>query len=563
MGWHVNDALEPRYWVEGMPKAGAQPDGELFVTAADNIAAHTVIVAQSGSGKSSFLGRLIEEILLRTKARCLIFDPNADFRAVHEVAGEELWEEAHYDRTGCFGKLPHEASRNRFFADWIQVETEVFSSSPTLPHEKATAESEAYRRLQLQLWWPSLKAETIFEEVDDISVRNQLYHCHSFVNAIGHLLLFYPKVTLEGKGASGSIEPKHRHGLVNAIVGHLLEERKVTFEPRDPVEQAEELWRCWQVIRSRSSSLLRAEREFAQRHINSQFNEQDILERLKYGYSDGKRTWTFDTLAGHLWLKQGAIGAGESDVHDWFHRARKALRYVDDEVGRFYFGKVREYLSGVIVPVHVPPLSREMARLTIVDLASFSDRSTRLLAVNWMLSDVWKLAEAARDKALKEPESNDTRVPTFLVLDEAHNLIPSEPRGRAELALREQFRRIAAEGRKYGIFLLIASQRPDKLDPFVVSECDNKAVMKLDSQWVLGNTERALGLQDTEPLRKCLTAGIGRAWLVGHWVPKGEGRWMYCAARRTLEGGRNLRADHWATPTERGKVLKTLDTTHP
>jgi DNA helicase HerA-like ATPase len=51
---------------------------------------HTVIIAQSGSGKSFFLGRLIEEIMLKSKARCLILDPNGDFRRINEI-DEELW----------------------------------------------------------------------------------------------------------------------------------------------------------------------------------------------------------------------------------------------------------------------------------------------------------------------------------------------------------------------------------------------------------------------------------------------------------------------------------------
>jgi DNA helicase HerA-like ATPase len=80
-------------------------------------------------------------------------------------------------------------------------------------------------------------------------------------------------------------------------------------------------------------------------------------------------------------------------------------------------------------------------------------------------------------------EMNDTRVPIFLVLDEAHNFVPEEPRNRVE-ALRDQFRTIAAEGRKYGVFLILVSQRPDKLDYLILPECANKAIMRLDSRTI-------------------------------------------------------------------------------
>jgi DNA helicase HerA-like ATPase len=134
----------------------------------------------------------------------------------------------------------------------------------------------------------------------------------------------------------------------------------------------------------------------------------------------------------------------------------------------------------------------------------------------------------------------------FVVLDEAHNLIPAEPRGKAEIILREQFRTIAAEGRKFGMFLILATQRPDKIDPMVLSECENKALMRVNSRSVFNLTTQLLGLQEVDPeiTEKSLDPGIGRALLLGPWsqeVPT----WVYSAARRTVEGGRNLDADFW------------------
>jgi len=146
----------------------------------------------------------------------------------------------------------------------------------------------------------------------------------------------------------------------------------------------------------------------------------------------------------------------------------------------------------------------------------------------------------------RTPE-NDTRVPTFVVVDEAHNLISSRPRSRAETALTDQFRTIIAEGRKYGLFLILVSQRPDKLDRMIVSECENRAIMRLGSESVLDLTERLLGLERVPKklLRKSLKFRLGSALLLGRWSPRPQQ--IYCAARRTKEGGRNLLESHWAT----------------
>jgi hypothetical protein len=79
LGWQVNTEGHPIYWLNENAKVGLQHDSDLLRVSADLMDSHTVIVAQSGSGKSFFLGRLVEELLMRTKCRCLIFDPNGDF----------------------------------------------------------------------------------------------------------------------------------------------------------------------------------------------------------------------------------------------------------------------------------------------------------------------------------------------------------------------------------------------------------------------------------------------------------------------------------------------------
>jgi DNA helicase HerA-like ATPase len=183
-----------------------------------------------------------------------------------------------------------------------------------------------------------------------------------------------------------------------------------------------------------------------------------------------------------------------------------------------------------------------------VDLPSVTEPRFRLLAVSTLLQTEWARARQSWETALAGPPKEDERVPTFIVVDEAHNLIPAEARNHSELRLREQFRTVAAEGRKFGLFLILVSQRPDKLDPLVLSECENRAIMRLGSDAVLKKTTEGLGLGDV-PLRmreRCLEFDVGRALIFGSWSP--EATFLYSAARRTEEGGRNLRADYWAQP---------------
>jgi len=234
----------------------------------------------------------------------------------------------------------------------------------------------------------------------------------------------------------------------------------------------------------------------------------------------------------------------------WFDQAVAALEYVTKSTAKHYFAKAREYEAAGIIR-REPPSRRDShpSRLQVVDLPSLRERSTKLLAINALVETEWENVRVAWESALEEDPADDERVPTFIVVDEAHNLIPKEVRGKSEQALREQFRTIIAEGRKYGLFLVLVSQRPDKLDPLVISECENRALMRMNSRTLLGTCRELLSLEDvaTPLLDKCLEFGPGRVLLVGPWAQEGQ-QFLYCAARRTVEGGRNLREDFWAAP---------------
>jgi hypothetical protein len=68
-------------------------------------------------------------------------------------------------------------------------------------------------------------------------------------------------------------------------------------------------------------------------------------------------------------------------------------------------------------------------------------------------------------------------LPTVLVLEEAHNFVKrgGSDEGQAISAdrlCRESFEKIAREGRKFGLGLVLSSQRPSELSPTVLSQCN-------------------------------------------------------------------------------------------
>jgi len=81
----------------------------------------------------------------------------------------------------------------------------------------------------------------------------------------------------------------------------------------------------------------------------------------------------------------------------------------------------------------------------------------------------------------------DKEVPFLLVLEEAHNYIP-QSQGAKYHSVKKSIERIAKEGRKYGLSLMIVSQRPSEISETIFSQCNNFVAMRLtnptDQQYV-------------------------------------------------------------------------------
>jgi len=73
----------------------------------------------------------------------------------------------------------------------------------------------------------------------------------------------------------------------------------------------------------------------------------------------------------------------------------------------------------------------------------------------------------------------DKRHPVALFCDEAHLYIPEQVTSSAAENSIAIFERIAKEGRKYGVGLVVISQRPAEVNRTVVSQCNNLIAMRL------------------------------------------------------------------------------------
>ena len=111
------------------------------------------------------------------------------------------------------------------------------------------------------------------------------------------------------------------------------------------------------------------------------------------------------------------------------------------------------------------------------------DKPIRIIDLSGIPNDVAGIVSATIARLLFmyklwETEGQRATDPILLVCEEAHRYVPN--RGEAEYAsAQDAIKRVAKEGRKYGVGLMLVSQRPSEIEPTVLSQCNSWIVLRL------------------------------------------------------------------------------------
>lgn len=143
-------------------------------------------------------------------------------------------------------------------------------------------------------------------------------------------------------------------------------------------------------------------------------------------------------------------------------------------------------------------------RATVLDLGGFTDPAEPKVAALAVLEHLWARREERR--------------PVLLVIDEAHNLCSPNPETAVERALTNQLIQIAAEGRKFGLWLLMSTQRPTKIHPNVLSQCDNLALMRMNAPRDLAEIADVFGFASEASIRRSAQFTQGQALFAGGFI---------------------------------------------
>lgn len=185
-------------------------------------------------------------------------------------------------------------------------------------------------------------------------------------------------------------------------------------------------------------------------------------------------------------------------------------------------------------------------RLVVVDLLSIEDEQERLVAANMVLGSLWNIGKDSYSYAAIDLERPDSRVVTFVVIDEAHNLVPATPNSSNQAELVSTAVRLATEGRKFGLRLVVATQRPRRLDVNVLSQCDNLFLMRTSNVSDLSYVRDTLGLVDVPDIETARRLKSGDIVFSGEI--SNQGGPAHCCPPRTVPGARGIPTTNWDSP---------------
>lgn len=248
-------------------------------------------------------------------------------------------------------------------------------------------------------------------------------------------------------------------------------------------------------------------------------NEQTFLDTLQsliiddFEFPEFKiEYFTFDKLYEYIDL---AIlfeeSHGNSHIRDYCSTLLTRIKSISDRPDFKFLrsddSDINAYKSKLLGVNKVGENFTKISQVIILDLSTVEDEVVEVISC--VLSRI--IYETIRGF---EPRN---QYPVNLILEEAHRYI-SDDQKRDFLKANRIFERIAKEGRKFGMFLLISSQRPSELSKTVLSQCSNFIVHRIQNPEDLSHIRQITPHISETILKRMPSIPTQHALIFGHSV---------------------------------------------
>lgn len=276
------------------------------------------------------------------------------------------------------------------------------------------------------------------------------------------------------------------------------------------------------IILDRRSRFTGSESDKLKVHLDSPI-PFDIREVLKY--ASGKNSELIDS--GEVYAasnKDGKAGMPKPPTQGpLFGRLTNFVNRLENKVNDsrldFFLGeKSKNITFEEMLQTLLGYTSPRKSNVTVIDLSGvpFEVLSITVSLISRLVFEygyIYKRLRCARDP--NEKINND--VPILLVYEEAHKYVPNNELSKYRSS-KMSIERIAKEGRKYGVTLLLASQRPSEISETIFSQCNNFIAMRLTNPVDQGYVKKLLPDSLGSLIDKMTSFRQGEALLVGESI---------------------------------------------
>lgn len=158
------------------------------------------------------------------------------------------------------------------------------------------------------------------------------------------------------------------------------------------------------------------------------------------------------------------------------------------------------------------------SNITVIDLSGvpFEVLSITVSLISRIIFEYGYYYKRLRSKG-ETTKSINNDAPILLVYEEAHKYVPNSDLSKYRSS-KNSIERIAKEGRKYGVSLLLSSQRPSELSETIFSQCNNFIAMRLTNPHDQNYVKKLLPDTLGNLIEKMPSLKSGEALLVGDSV---------------------------------------------
>jgi uncharacterized protein len=236
--------------------------------------------------------------------------------------------------------------------------------------------------------------------------------------------------------------------------------------------------------------------------IEVQENASNQMHVLRVAFTEEIRQYKGDDFWDALINAASEVGTEKS----YREAAAKVIDKIDDARRKFH---------NILDPGMVDPLALlKNGKINVINLVELTERQANI-AVSFYLEELLDdRKKATRQK--KGPSKSQPRfpAPVLVAIEEAHVFIPKDE----DTDTKYFASKVAREGRKFGLGLIIVSQRPRGIDADILSQMGSLAVMRMiqqDDQMHISTASEALSRDLIDQLT---SLNPGEAIFAGQWV---------------------------------------------